>query len=95
MNNYCGKVLYDSIWAIGLALNSSLEVIKLRNLSLEGLGQDAPKIVEDELANTAFQGTSGFVNFSQCTAIQTLIGIFQFQQGQTVKLSLYNNSSSQ
>ena len=46
-NNYV-NVLYDSIWAIGLALNSSLEVIKLRNLSLEGVGQDALRIVEGD-----------------------------------------------
>ena len=93
INNVYGNVLYDSIWATGLALNTSLEVIKLRNLSLEGVGQDALQIVEEELVNTAFQGASEFVNFSQRTAIQTSEGIFQFQQGQTVKLGLYSTAN--
>lgn len=92
IHNDHGNVLYDSVWAIGLALNSSLETIKSRNLSLAAIGQDALHIVEGELANTAFQGASGFVNFSQSTAIRTEVGIFQFQQGQTVKLGSYNTA---
>lgn len=92
INNNYANVLYDSIWAVGLALNSSLELIKSRNISLEGLGPDALQILEGELANIAFQGASGFVNFSQRTAIQTLVGIFQLQQERIVKLGLYNTS---
>ena len=92
INNVYANVLYDSIWAIGLALNSSLELIKLRNLSLERIGQDALEIVKEELANTAFQGASGAVDFSQCTTIQSSVGMFQFQQGQMVKLGLYDTS---
>ena len=92
INNEYWNVLYDSVWAIGLALNSSLEKIKSRNISLAAVKQDALHIVEEELANTAFQGASGFMNFSHSAVIQTAVGIFQFQQGQPVKLGLYNTS---
>lgn len=92
INNGYANILYDSIWAIGLALNSSIEVIKLRNISLEGLEPDALHIVEGELAKIAFQGASGFINFSQQTVLQTLIGIFQFQRDRIVKLGSYNTS---
>ena len=94
-NNYYANVLYDSVWAIGLALNSSLEIIKSSSVSLAGVVQenkDAINIIKEELANIAFQGATGFVNFSQSVPIQTSVGIFQFQQGQTIKLGAYNTS---
>jgi hypothetical protein len=93
INNSYANILYDSVWALGLALNSSLELIKLRNFSLhKGIGRDALQIFEGELANIAFQGASGFLNFSQRTATQISVGIFQFQRDRIVKLGLYNMS---
>ena len=89
-NNYA-NVLYDLVWAFGLAMNASLQT-NSRNLSLVDLGlgkRDAIKAVEEELAVLSFQGATGFVNFSQSAALEISIGLFQFQQGEPVEIGSY------
>ena len=95
-NNNYANVLYDSIWAFGLALNASLETINSKNFSLVNLGlgrRKAIDVVEEEILHLSFQGATGFVNFSQfdSAAIQVSIGLFQFQQGRPVEIGSYTS----
>ena len=95
-NNNYANVLYDSIWAFGLALNASLETINSKNFSLVNLGlgrREAIDVVEEEILHLSFQGATGFVNFSQfdSAAIQVSIGLFQFQQGRPVEIGSYTS----
>ena len=95
--NYYTNILYDLVWAFGIAFNLSLESINSSNGSSHDFehGQDNKalvNVIEYELSYLSFQGTSGFVNFSQAAAIQTPYGIFQFQELDLVQLGLYETA---
>ena len=60
--------LYDQMWAIGLAVNKSLPILKDRNLSIDNytIGQhEVTRVIEEQMANLSFQGASGWVEFNQ------------------------------
>ena len=59
---------YDQIWALALALNKSLPLMKSQNLSIDNytIGQDKiTTVIEDQLANLSFQGAGGWIQFNQ------------------------------
>ena len=63
---FLGPLLYDSVWALALALNSSIKTLKRRGLSLSNYRYGMPvisKIVEEELFQLKFQGVSGKIDF--------------------------------
>ena len=93
-NNY-GNVLYDTVWAFGIALNATLEKLISKNSSQCNLGWKNEVIInsiEDELSKLSFEGATGPVNFSQMAAVQASFGIFQFQEHEVKKLGLYSTS---
>ena len=61
-----GTLLYDSVWALALALNNCISQINERGLSLARYRYGMPdisSIVEKELSKLKFDGLSGNVNF--------------------------------
>ena len=76
------NVLYDSVWALALAVNSSLQALQHSNLTLTAktvlgtLDKEAVEILKESLVEITFTGASGeFKNGN----VQTLLEIYQIQ----------------
>ena len=94
-NSYA-NVLYDSVWAIACALNRSLRILQERNHSLNSINirvnqsharNDIMDVLEEQLSQLSFQGSSGRLDFIYSTA--ALINISQFQNRQPVHIGSY------
>ena len=87
---------YDSIWALALALNASLQDFQEVNFSLADYGRGRPnitKIIADHMYNLDFEGVSGRVKFEQETGFsnRTLL-LNQFINGSEEKAGVYHRS---
>ena len=74
-----GRFLYDEIWALALAVNNSIPVLKDRNLSIDNYTIGRPEItevIEEQLAYVRFQGASGWVEFNQYRGVSTPVDVF-------------------
>ena len=61
------SVSYDEIWALALAINNSLPILKSKNLSIDSytIGEhETTSIIADELAKVSFQGASQYIKFT-------------------------------
>ena len=70
---------HDQVWAIALALNNSLPVLKNRNLSIDNytIGQhEITDVIEEQMANLSFQGAGGWVEFNQYRTVLTPVEVF-------------------
>ena len=83
------NVLYDSVWALALAVNSSLQALQHSNLTLTAktvfgtLDKEAVEILKESLVEITFTGASGeFKNGN----IQTLLEIYQIQNGSYITI---------
>ena len=81
-HNPYSNVLYDSVWALALAVNSSFQVLQHSNLTLTTktvfgtLNKEATQIIEENFLQITFTGVSGEFKKGQ---IQTLFEIYQVQ----------------
>ena len=74
------NLLYDQVWALALALNNSVTILKSRDLSIENytIGQpEITHIIEKELAKVTFQGASGKIMFNEKREVQAIVDIYQ------------------
>ena len=63
---FMGPLLYDSVWALALALNNSIETLEDMGLTLADYRYGMPeasKIIEEELFQLQFRGVSGEIDF--------------------------------
>ena len=95
--NPYASALYDSIWAIALALNGSLNMFSERNLSFANNAyhrkSEIRDILEGKLSETSFQGATAFLNFSQGAAVVvTSVELFQYQNNVPELIGVYNVS---
>ena len=85
-SNPYARVLYDSIWAIVLAINRSQTSI----LPLQTKHSTMTAIAND-LSTLSFQGASGLVNFSQNSAALRLpVDINQIYQDEATQIGTYD-----
>ena len=73
------SLLYDQVWALALALNKSLPVLKMRNLFIDNytIGQrEVTDVIEQQLGNLSFQGASGWIEFNQYRSISSPVEVF-------------------
>ena len=81
--NPFANVLHDSIWAIALAMNKSIEKLNSRNLSLRDYGpgnSEITKIIETNLIQTSFSGAMGKFIFDGTLPIRRVRGSVQILQ---------------
>lgn len=94
---------YDALWALALALNSSVEPLKARGLSLDGsrrYGNDiTTRVVQEQMLKLKFQGLTGKIRFNQTTgfvAVETS-SIYQFfnetQKDEEIALFTFANGT--
>lgn len=85
-SNPYASVLYDSIWAIALAVNTTLSVNPAQTNKYKFMSS-----ATKELTTLSFQGASGLVNFSQRTAaLQLHVDIFRVYQKKSIQVGTYN-----
>ena len=94
-SNLYANSLYDQVWAYALAINSSLPSLESQDLSFEdyGIGKQPPalsNIIKNMLKNVAFQGASGWIDFSENQESHTYVNIFQIQKGNPKLIGIYN-----
>ena len=86
--------LYDQMWAIGLAVNKSLPILKNRNLSIDNytIGQpEVTRVIEEQMANLSFQGASGWVEFNQYRNVPKQVNVHWILTNGTAKhVGTYN-----
>jgi len=88
---------YDSIWALALALNSSLQDLKKRNFSLTEYWRGRPDITDiivHHMYQLDFEGISGRIKFEQETGFnnRTLIA-YQFINESEEKAGIYSSGN--
>ena len=84
-HQYAG-LLYDQVWAFALALNSSIQELSKRNLSVTDIGSlrysEAKDVFENELSQLDFVGASGRIRFNNKREVSTSIDVYQVINGQ-------------
>ncbi|XP_065892681.1 gamma-aminobutyric acid type B receptor subunit 2-like isoform X2 [Dysidea avara] len=86
--------VYDAIWTIALALNSSISV-----LAEKGLGQledftyssvDMADVFTEAVENVSFEGISGNVSFTEDSVQLASFQILQYQNGTATPVMIYD-----
>ena len=81
-SNPYANLMYDSVWAIAIAMNRSYANFNLWD------GKSTVNTIDEELSQLSFSGASGFVNFSQsASAVHPPVDIYQ---GLNVLIDSYN-----
>ena len=87
--------MHDQVWALALAVNNSLPVLKRRNLSIDNysIGQsEITNIIEEQLALVNFQGASGQVKFNKYRGVPASVNIFwALENGTARHVGIYNS----
>ena len=96
-SNPYANVLYDSIWAIAIALNRSLSILEDNNFLFTNNGNEQRRkilaLMDDCLKDLSFQGATGFLNFSQKTASRVnSVTLLQFQGGHLETVGVYDSN---
>ena len=76
-----GSYYYDQVWALALALNKSLPVLRNKNLSIDNytIGQpEITNVIDKLMASLSFKGAGGLVEFNQYRSVSTPIQIIWF-----------------
>ena len=93
-NNRFANSMYDEVWALALAINSSLPELETKNLSLEDYEYNniaITNIIEDHLKNVSFAGAVAEINFDQNNREAVApINIFQIRNGKNMMIGRYN-----
>ena len=91
-----GSYYYDQVWALALALNKSLPVLKNKNLSIDNYTIGKPEItnvIEEQMANLrpALEGAGGLVEFNQYRSVSTPVQIIWFIGETERNVGVYNS----
>ena len=90
-NDYSNP-MYDEIWALALALNSSLPDLESYNLSLKNYQYNMSEItdiIERHLKNVSFSGTLGDIRFDANHSSLVPVFIHQIRNGYPVQIGDY------
>ena len=97
-SNLYSNVLYDSVWAFALALNSSVDILHEMNMSLKDYrpanftptnGRIAD-VIENELSQISFSGAHGLVKFDKSREVKLAVEIFQIRNATSVQIGHYD-----
>ena len=97
-SNLYSNVLYDSVWAFALALNSSVDILHEMNMSLKDYrpanftptnGRIAD-VIENELSQISFSGAHGHVKFDNSREVKLAVKIFQIRNATSVQIGHYD-----
>ena len=88
-----GSYYYDQVWALALALNKSLPILRNKNLSIDNytIGQpEITNVIEEQMANLSFKGAGGLVEFNQYRSVSTPVQIIWFIEKTENNVGIYD-----
>ena len=88
--NSWATVAYDSMWALGLALDRAEKSLNSKNLTL--LNDTVPSTILKELQDVVFNGASGLIQFDKEHKREMGIRVQQVQHGSLVAIGSYSPS---
>ena len=93
------KLMYDSVWAMALALNSSLETLQEKNMSLTnytyGQSSATEVILEHLYRQVEFNGLSGRTSFESSSGFTKRSSYYlQYRNGSSVIAGVYSPSTA-
>ena len=88
--NSWATVAYDSMWALGLALDRAEKSLNSKNLTL--LNDTVPSTILKELQDVVFNGASGLIQFDKEHKREMGIQVQQVQHGSLVAIGSYSPS---
>lgn len=94
--NEYANTLYDQVWAFALAINKSLDKVRLVNGSFEASYEATPKlrdVLTQQLKDVSFNGVSGQIRFGQEQETRTFIDIFQIRNGSAQHIAVFNSDT--
>lgn len=82
---------FDSVWALGLALNRTAQVMKDKNMTLSSIKQNGiSSTIHNELLSVNFSGLTGQIYFDNETLeVPNIIDICQLYSANIVKIGYY------
>ena len=89
--------MYDEVFSLALALNSSLPLIDAQNLSLKNLLYNRTAItdiIESQFTNVSFQGATGPISFDENREGQSPVVLYQVRNSSAVIIGEYNSATS-
>ena len=93
VNNHFANPMYDEVWALALAINSSLPELEAKHLSLQDYEYNnivITNIIEDHLKDVSFAGAVADISFTDNRETVTPVDIFHIRNGSTVKIGEYD-----
>ena len=87
-NDYA-NVLYDQVWAFGLALNNFFALTHTDNK----ITQNMSSTLKHELRSVSFQGATGWINFGVSQESRTTVDVFQVINGTPKLIGIYDQLS--
>ena len=94
--NFSGTFYFDSVWAMALAINNSIDELRSQGIELADFQYEQNQITDsigEQLLHLSFEGVSGFIKFDNVTGfVSRGIDILQLQQNE-LKLLLYFNGT--
>ena len=94
VNNRFANPMYDEVWALALAINSSLPELETKHLSLQDYEYNnivITNVIEDHLKSVSFAGAVAEINFDRNNReAVTPINILQIRNGKNVMIGRYN-----
>ena len=91
-NNKYSNSMYDEVWALALALNTSLPELEYHNFSLKDYQYNMTNItniIEKHLQNVSFPGAVGDISFNYNHESQVSVYIFQVKNSTEVLIGKY------
>ena len=94
VNNRFANPMYDEVWALALAINSSLPELETKHLSLQDYEYNnivITNVIEDHLKSVSFAGAVAEINFDRNNReAVTPINILQIRNGKNIMIGRYN-----
>ena len=93
VNNPFANPMYDEVWSLALAINSSLPELEAKHLSLQDYEYnniEITDIIEDHLKNVSFAGAVADISFTDNCETVTPVAIFHIRNNSTVKIGEYD-----
>ena len=93
---YC-YALFDAVWALALALNSSLQPMEDIGWSLSNYTYGNPtitNIIKQEMSQLSFQGVLGTIQFQNEGYVNKMVYLLQYYNGENKFIATYNNKNA-
>ena len=94
--NVYANAMYDEVWALALAINSSLQELQENDLDLRDYRYNMPDItmiIEKHLKDVSFSGALSNIRFNEFNEVPTIANIFQVRGEEPVQIGFFTNKN--